>query len=138
MRFQNYFVVNGKTYYTGTIIVVKNMGNKEKATFICYDTEHDRYIYKIRDCRHNVPAEYFWRNLIEITEQINFSAKAPEVKTLKDSQIDGLALGWIWYIFLMAISVIFKDAIGLWILISIVFFSWRADKIKKGGKYIEW
>ena len=61
----------------------------------------------------------------------------PIIKTKKDFQIDGLFLGWMWYIFLMLISVIFNGAIGLWILISIVFFSWRAKKIKREGTYIE-
>ena len=59
-------------------------------------------------------------------------------KRRKDSQIDGLFLGWMWYIFLMLISIVFKEALGLWIFISIVFFKWRSDKIKKEGTYIEW
>ena len=56
----------------------------------------------------------------------------------KDTEIDGLVLGWMWYIFLMVIATVFKDALGLWGLISFVFFTWRSDKIKKEGKYIEW
>ena len=42
-------------------------------------------------------------------------------------------VAWIWYIVIMAVTVIFKDRIGLWILESIVFFGWK-EGIFKGGK----
>ena len=78
------------------------------------------------------------KNLVSITDKIDTSVHSPVEKKMKDTQIDGLFLGWMWYIFLMIISVIFKDAIGLWILWSVVFFTWRKNKIKKEGTYIEW
>jgi hypothetical protein len=136
--FQNYFIDNGKKYYTGTIIVVENNGSPKEASFVCYYIEKQWYVYKINDCRYFVSAKEFKDRLIKITNKVDFSVNTPSEKTKNDSQIDGLPLGWMWYIFLMLISTIFNDAIGLWILISVIFFSWRSKKIKKEGAYNEW
>ena len=34
-------------------------------------------------------------------------------------------VGWIWYIAIMALTVIFKQRIGLWLLETVVFFGWK-------------
>lgn len=135
---QNYFTTDGKKYYTGSILIVNNVGQQCEATFICYDTERNRYIYKINDCICHVDPKTFQRNFICVTDKVNLSAHMPIAKTKKDNEIDGLFIGWLWYIFLMAISTIFKGALVLWILFSIVFFGWRKKKIKEEGTYIEW
>lgn len=135
---ENYFVVNGKKYYTGTVFIVENMGKQVEASFICNDVEHSRYVYKIKDCIWRVTPEHFQQSFISVTDKIDDKVHMPVTKTKKDMEIDGLFLGWLWYIFLMAVATIFKGNIGLWILISIVFFSWRAKKIKEEGTYIEW
>ena len=135
---RNYFTVNGKQYYTGTIFIVNDYGKQVEATFICYDTDRKKYIYRIKECRWQVHEEFFWKHFISVTDKNDSRARMPVTKTRKDTEIDGLFIGWVWYIFLMLISSIFKDAVGLWILISVVFFSWRHNKIKKEGTYIEW
>jgi hypothetical protein len=135
---QNYFVIDGKKYYTGTIFIVNDIGNQTEASFICYDTERSRYVYKIKDCIHHVDPKTFNTRFISVTDKFDYKIRMPVTKVMKDDEIDGLFLGWIWYIFLMATSTIFKGAIGLWCLISIVFFSWRKKKIEEEGTYIEW
>lgn len=135
---QNYFNVNGEKYYSGSVFIMNHNGEHIEASFICYDTDRSRYIYKINGRRYNVPEQSFKNNFITITNKIDNKVSAPVIKTKRDRDINGLPLGWMWYIFLMAISTIFKDAIGLWIFISIVFFSWRAKKIKNEGTYVEW
>ena len=137
--YQNYFVVNGKKYYTGTVFIVKDLcANQVKASFVCYDTDYHVYVYKIGNCMSRTPDQWFEKLFICVTDKVDEKVHLPITKTKKDRNIDGLVLGWIWYIFLMSLSAIFKDAIGLWILISIVFFTWRAKKIKEEGTYIEW
>jgi len=135
---RNYFDVNGQRYYTGTVFVANDMGNQVEATFISYDIEHSLYIYKIKDCIWRSGDKIFWRKFVTVTNKKNDKVHMPVTKTRKDFEIDGLFIGWMWYIFLMLVSVIFKDVIGLWALISIVFFSWRSKKIKEEGTYIEW
>ena len=137
--YQNYFIINNKKYLSGTIFVIKNaMGEPVEATFVCYDTTRQKYVYNIGVCKHHVSQEYFQKMFIGVTNKINNSTHTPEVKTKPDYKINGLFIGWIWYIFLMSVSSIFYDRIGLWILISIVFFTWRSSKIKKEGTYVEW
>lgn len=135
---RNYFEVNGEKYYTGTVFIVKNMGKQVEATFICYNTERSLYVYKIDRCRYYMHNDMFVHNFVCVTDKRNMDARMPVTKTRKDMDIDGLFIGWVWYIFLMALATIFKENIGLWILISVIFFSWRSEKIKKEGTYIEW
>lgn len=136
--FQNYFNVNGQRYYTGTVFMIQYMGEKKEASFICYNTSRSEFIYKIGNCRWHSRDKYFWEHFVNVTNKVDQNVHMPTYKRKRDVEIDGLFLGWVWYIFLMLISTIFKDAIGLWILISWVFFSWRARKIKEEGTYIEW
>lgn len=143
MNLRNYFEYNGKKYYTGTIFIMKVSKMLYEYTFVCYNVDYKALLCKSannQQARSLVPIweSVFNKNLVSITNKIDTSVHHPVEKKMKDTQIDGLFLGWMWYIFLMAVSTIFKDAIGLWILWSVVFFSWRKKKIKKEGTYIEW
>jgi len=136
--YRNYFIVDGEKYYTGTIFILNEAGEKVEATFICYDTEHNRYIYRINECTWRAPDKYFQKFFIAVTDKRNSKVHMPVEKKMNDFDISGMFLGWVWYIFLMILATIFRYNVGWWILISIVFFSWRSDKIKKEGTYIEW
>lgn len=135
---QNYFVVNGNKYYTGSIFVVKNMGKLTEASFLYYDTDRQRYIYKINDCRCDVDYNHFWKTFVSVTDKVNDTVRMPVIKARKEIEIDGMFIGWLWYIFLMLISSICNGAVVLWALISAVFFKWRAKKIQEEGTYVEW
>lgn len=138
MRFQNYFEYEGKKYYTGTVMIVHNWKARQEATFICYDTEQDLYIYQIEQCKCRMHEDGFYDSIIEITDRVNNWVHIPKEKMRKECHIDGLMYGWVWYIFLMVVSTIFNDRIGLWIIWSVVFFAYRKNKIEKEGHYIEW
>lgn len=140
---QNHFVWKGKTYYTGTVFVVREFkyphGAYEKeATFIAYNPEYNKVEFQIGPQRHSRPLKSVNTWIVSATDKRDERVRCPTVKQKSDSEIDGLFVGWIWYIVLMAISTIFYDRIGLWILISVIFFTWRAKKIKEEGTYIEW
>ena len=135
--YQGYFDYNGKRYYTGTVFIVRKDGKEVKATYIGYNTEYTKYNYEINGCKYIVDENYFYNALIAVTEGYDCRASLPIKKQMKESEIDGMIVGWIWYIVLMLISSIFKANVGLWILISIVFFGWRAKK-KKESVYIDW
>ena len=139
--FRDYFIFNGKKYYTGTVVKTNDTTYMPEATFVCYDERYGDYVFrsKGRTTRGlRVLESRMQECIIDVTDKVDTSVKMPEVKKKNDAHIDGLFLGWVWYIFLMGISVIFKDVIGLWIIISVVFFSWRSKKIKEEGTYIEW
>lgn len=135
---QNYFVHNGEKYYTGTVIIIKYLGEPVEASFVYYDADRLKYFYKIKSCVWSVSSQMFQDILVAVTDKRDETINMPVSRTLKDGEIDGLTAGWVWYILLMAISTIFNDAALLWVLISVVFFNWRKSKIEKEGTYIEW
>lgn len=135
---QNYIVFNGEKYYAGSIFVVNCMGKASEAILIGYNDEYTSYFFKVNNKTCRMTESVFKNSFIRATGNVVMNQNIPTEKQRKDFDIDGLFLGWVWYIFLMVISIVFKDVIALWIVISIVFFSWRAKKIKKEGMYVEW
>ena len=136
----NYFTVNGRRYYTGTVFFVKEFGKVVEAVFVCCTDfmKHTHIVYKIKGKTYFTEASMFAKQLVRITDAVDDKVQMPRTQHLKDSQINGLPLGWLWYIFLMGLATIFKGNIVLWIFISVVFFNWRSKKIKEEGTYIEW
>jgi hypothetical protein len=135
--FSNYFIYNGKKYYTGTVVVLKN-GSNNVGSFVCHNLDSDLYTFNMSGHRYHFRKNDFERCVVSITEKIDTTVRIPVQKTMKDSYISGMSLGWVWYIFLMAISTLFKGNICFWIMISILFFAWRRKKIKEEGTYYEW
>ena len=134
---QNYFVVNGTRHYTGAVFIVNNMGQQSEATFLCYNPSTLKYSYRIKECTWHVNETEFRKNLVCVTDKVNDSVSTPTICTPKDSEINGMFIGWVWYIFCMLISTILNGQIVFWALESLIFFSWRAEK-KKEGTHIEW
>lgn len=142
---QNFFIHDGVKYLSGAQIkILKPPYNdpifSDLAYFVYYNVEYDTVWYKMAFTGQNrgCPMKNFLEMFGGATGKVDPSIHPPQVKQLKDSQIPGLMLGWIWYIVIMAVGVIFKEAIGIWIIASIVFFNWRKKKIEKEGHYVEW
>lgn len=69
---------------------------------------------------------------IIVSNQRTYNGMAKHVP--KDTEINGLFLGWIWYIFIIIVVSIFNGAIIGWIVVSFFFFKWR-KKIKEEKTY---
>lgn len=148
---QNYFVYNGKQYYSGVTIIVKQFDmisghtTDTKATFLYYDTERNRFAFVINGRTNIYPEKDFNRILVRVIEKdsntqhinntVNYVSYTQKNKhTLSDElNIEGMLTAWIWYIFIMAVAVIFNARIGIWILASIVFFRYRNKKLRQNG-----
>lgn len=141
---QNYFVYNGKRYNSGTIVVIAWCNNitytvsKTRATFICYNTESKEYTVEIYGNQYVYAEDRFFKVLhyvVDANAETNRNIrKEPKSHTFADElNIDGLLIAWIWYVFIMAVGVIFYDRIGIWILASVIFFSYRNKKLKEAG-----
>lgn len=135
---ENFIVINGAKYCTGTVFMINFNGKVQEAAFICYITKTNVVYCKLKDANWFISADDFRSRIIEITNKFDSSVHMPHVYKKPEMEVDGLFIGWLWYVFLMAISTIFKDVIGLWILISVAFFSWRKGKLKEEGTYCEW
>lgn len=143
--YQDYFEYNGVKYPSGTQIKILRFpyGNQriyDLAYFIYYNTESGTVWYKMAYTGQNrgYSMKEFMKQFDGVTGKIDPSIHPPQVKQLKDSQVPSVMIGWLWYIVIMGVSVIFNGAIGIWIIASIVFFSWRKKKIEEEGYYVEW
>ena len=45
--------------------------------------------------------------------------------------INDVFVGWVWYLVIMVVGVIFKDRWAIWIFATIIFFTWKNGGIKK-------
>lgn len=135
---QNYFKLDGKKIYSQAVLIIRESGMEKEATFVYYDTGRKKYALKVGRQLTIMRDDMFNRCLISVTNKIDTSVQGPVLKKKKDSEINGLATGWLWYIVLMAMFSIFKQNIEIWIMLSFYFFWWRHDKIKKEGYYYEW
>ena len=141
---QNYFVYNGKKYYSGTIIKIKYYQDIEEVVFLGYRPERNEYAVNFYTDRTVWYKENeFYKKLIEITEKINNyyvnwvqekeRQTHPKLTASSEVNIDGMLIAWMWYIFIMLVAIIFKECIGIWILTSVVFFSYRNRKLQERG-----
>jgi hypothetical protein len=141
---QKYFIYDGKRYNSGTIVVIKWCNNithtvcNARATFVDYDTENKEYTVEIYGNKHIYTENNFFKVFCyivadDVSGNRNIS-HVPEKHAFTDElNIDGLFIAWIWYVFIMAVGVIFYDRIAIWILASIIFFNYRKKKLKEAG-----
>lgn len=146
---QDYFIYNGKKYYSGTIILVKSNNHithhidSTEATFLYYLVNKQKYVIQIGNCTHYWNVDDFNNMFLGITEKRNvninkvmqekYDAFDKSYTFIDELYIDGLFVAWVWYIFIMAAATILKDRIGIWIFASIVFFCYRNKKLKERG-----
>lgn len=123
----------GQYYDVGTKVKIKTRHNGEVVTtfrgFRRYDglTEYDYY--------SGMSSEYY---IVEIIEPVYY--KEPEPDPAKKVNIfmrtgsgswnshDDVFHGLLLYIAVMLVGSIFKDALLIWIISTLVFFSWKAKK----------
>lgn len=144
------FEYNGKLYGAGTIITMKFYNGRlnrveEKKVPFCYRTTI-RDAYAIQLPNGNIREflkENFYKDIISVEDTINSYVlqqaqtqleKENRKPTFKDEMyIDGLFFAWIWYVFIMAVAVIFHARIGIWVIASILFFKYRKRKLREAG-----
>ena len=143
---EKYFIYQGIKYQSGTILQIRptigraNPSPKvfEEATFMFYDTNLAEYFIKVGGTVYLLKKTDFFDILINPTDKLNnaYLAKVVQDEKLtinKELAIDGMLVAWIWYIFLMGISIILKGAIVYWVTISIIFFRYRDKKLREEG-----
>ena len=59
---------------------------------------------------------YYVEPEVEYKRGFNGGVKPPE---------DDIFIGWIWYILIMVVGVIFRDRLTIWIFATVVFFLWK-------------
>ena len=143
---EKYFIYQGIKYQSGAILKIRptigrsNPSPKvfEVATFMFYDTNLAEYFIKVGGTVYLLKETEFFNILISPTDKLNdiYIAQVVQDETLtinKELAIDGMLVAWIWYIFLMGISIILKGVIVYWVIISIIFFRYRDKKLREEG-----
>ena len=141
---QNYFIYNGIKYVSGTMIRIKQFNyitgklHEVNALFIAYHIDSCEYELKIDNLTSMYSKGRFEKVFCGIAGQNvvkhnQFQTTKKELKFKDELGIDGLLIAWMWYVFIMAIAIIFYDRIGIWILASVIFFNYRNKKLKEEG-----
>ena len=148
---QCYFVHNGKSYYCGTAIIIKTQDHisgkmiNTTATFMCFNTDKNCMVFKVKNCVNTCPKGYFDRIFVGIGDyvvgkeeyyhkiDISKMDANQKHKFSDELRIDGMMLAWTWYIVIMLAAVIFYARIGIWSLSSIIFICYRNKKLKEAG-----
>lgn len=134
----DYFEYNGARYGIGTTFTTKNKyGMVIKAVFqgqdyggysIMYKDTCGKTIFKI------ISNDKLVSSIIEILDGNYYTELEQSKQYIPDSKIPELVVGWMMYIFVMAVLTIFNDRLIGWIAVSIYFFNWR-KKIKEENTY---
>ena len=135
---KDYVVHKGKRYNSGDTINInwytrgyQNGTFPYTGTFLDCDEEKDEYRIIVNGQTYCYNKICFSRTMRE-EKEIKVSTK--KQATLKDElNIDGLFIAWMWYVFIMALSIIFYDRIAIWIIASLIFFNYRKNKLKEAG-----
>ena len=136
-----YMKYNGTYYDVGTICKIKGRNGPKLVRFMGWHFNNNRLNFELVDKNDYGLYDSYDRAgvmayCLEIVKPVypNLTpvASAKTENPNKPPSWD-VEVAWIWYIVIMAATIIFKDRIGLWILESIVFFGWK-EGIFKGGK----
>jgi hypothetical protein len=137
---QNYFIHNGKQYNSGDKVILDfllyktYMMRNANATFLYYNPETREYHIEFYGEEYVYEEKLFYKKLCSgISPRAPTSTNCKEYTFTNELNVDGLFIAWIWYIFIMAIAIIFYDRIAIWILASVIFFGYRNKKLKEAG-----
>lgn len=139
----NYFCFKHNVYGKGTIVQMHEE-YKEKFGFCSYlvfeeyDVENDLYRFRTLHDRwtsFNIYKNHLEEYIKEIVEAQIITEETPFTYKVDPNYVDGIASAWIWYIIVMFFGLFLQgtaSVITVWVLASIIFFSWRRKKMNGG------
>lgn len=140
---QNCVVCKGNQYNSGDTMNILWYPNGCKnahpytGVFLNCDEEKDEYSFIVDGKTYCYNKICFYQIVLSKDAQKNNKCKknkyVKEITLKEELNIDGMLIAWIWYLFIMAISIIFKGAIIIWIIASYIFFDYRKTKLKEAG-----
>ena len=148
---QYYFIYNGKRIETGTILKIKPWRNSmgecfvEEIVFEWYVPEIDLYVFRYTSnygTKGSGMYGYIFKEYlicptskmdVYVVRDHNMLMENNNLTFVKELQVDGMAIAWLWYVVLMAVTLIFNGFIVYWVLINLCFFIYRYGKLKEEG-----
>lgn len=135
-----YMKYKGQYYDKGTIVKIRGVLGVVKAEFIGWTYNNYGCFRPVNEKESCLYSKYNPSGvnayIVEIVKPVY-----PNLTSVISEKVDNsnkpssweIEVAWIWYIVIMAVTIIFKERIGLWVLESAVFFGWK-EGILKGGK----
>ena len=145
---QYYFMYHGRRVEPGTILKIKPWCGVEEVIFEWYVPESDIYVLKYFNSRNvhgmtgvGMHGEEFRRLLISPTNKMDkwvvqsyqMRMENNKLTFIKELQVDGMLIAWLWYVVLMVVTLIFNGFYLYWAFISFCFFVYRYGKLKEEG-----
>lgn len=144
-RKQYYFMHNGKRYEPGTILKIKPYCKAEELYFEWYVPESDLYVFEYIGPHGRVGVGMrgteLQQYLICVTDEVDQCVARKHAMRMennkltftKELEIDGMLIAWLWYIVLMAVTLLFNGFYFYWAIISFCFFIYRYGKLVEEG-----
>lgn len=124
----NCFEYGGKTHSLGAKVKIKYKNQIVDAYYIGNGTNGAAFKYGNKIFHSDI------YNIIEVYSNDYYNGFERKKIIPKDREILKLSIGWVWYVFIMAILTIFNDRVIGWIVVSAIFFGWRR-KVKEEESY---
>ncbi len=131
---KKYFEYKGHRYYEGTIAEFDNTGYPQ-AKYGKYSGVDDLFIAMISptECfcnnRRLFSANEDNRKIIRFVKMVNNPYNIEMIKAYNDTDSDDMFYAWVIYIIAMIFSALTYDRIGWWIIITIIFYNYRKNKL---------
>lgn len=138
-----YFIYNEDKYRVGTQFIMEYKGKEVTARFINRNSSDSINVILISEDGQkylmlmSIKDDDLNEKIIEIIPTNYYDEMEANKRYLKDSQVPELVIGWILYISIILILLIFKDRIIGWIFVSVYFFTWRHKKKEDVGTYYD-
>lgn len=136
----NYFYFKGNNYGNGTVVQIYEKKKKEfkfysYLIFEEYDNNNEMCRFRSPYNRwesFNISKNQLQEYIEKITEPYEVVVKVDSHPKVNQEHVEGIVDAWLWYILIMFFGIFLKgivNVIGVWILASVVFFSWRHKKM---------
>lgn len=140
---RGYFSFKGHNYGVGTVVKVcqKHQDKFDFYSYVIFDKcnfENETYRFRSRCSvwdRYDIPKDKLEEYIEQITQPCEIDNQVCFSPKVEEDYIEGIASAWIWYILIMIGAIFLKgigNMLGVWIIASVIFFSWRSKK-KNGG-----
>lgn len=139
---RKYMKYKGEYYDVGTIVLIKGFYGPVKARFLGWTSNEMECFEPLSKERLILHDTYNFSGVNDYVLEIIYAVK-PRLQTDKTSTGRGglperekppswdIEVAWIWYIFIMAIGLIFKDKWLIWGFTTAVFFLWKNGWLHK-------
>ena len=136
-----YFIrFQGQCYNVGTRLRFKPFKWSEPLEGTIEWINHNHFYIRLTDgtgwtLSHLIPLE---NTIVEIVYPVYY--EEPPVKYVRGIRggicppEEDIFVGWVWYIAIMLVGVIFNDRLAIWVVASAIFFLWKNGCLNGGNK----